>query len=125
MQGGRVVKPIWSSFAALVVTLGLLVGPAFAQADGMTQEGTGSNPTAQSVNEQQLLQELQKIEGRVSIPNTAAGLLQQPQGRDYRAFHESVLPWIAGIAIIGMLAVLALFYFSKAASGWRTARNPA
>ena len=103
----------------LVLALGLLAQPASAQTDaaqttpGMSQSGTGSNPTAQSVNEQQLLQELQKIEGRVSIPNTAAGLLEQPQGRSYRAFHEGALPWIAAVAIVGMLVLLGLFYFSK------------
>ena len=107
------MKQIWSIVAALVLTAGLLAGPAFPQADGMSQQGTGSNPTAQSVNEQQLLQELNKIEGRVSIPNTAAGLLQQPQGRDYRAFHEGALPWIAGVAILGMLVLLGVFYFTK------------
>ena len=79
----------------------------------MSQSGTGSNPTAQSVTEQQLLDELQKIQGRVSIPNTAAGLLEQPQGRDYRQFHETALPWIGAIVILGMLVLLALFYFMK------------
>ena len=113
MSGGRVVRPIWSFLAALVLTVCVLAGPAFAQADGMSQAGTGSNPTAQAVNEQQLLQELQKIEGRVSIPNTAAGLLQQPQGRDYRAFHEGALPWIGAILIVGMLVLLAVFFLVK------------
>jgi formate dehydrogenase subunit gamma len=79
----------------------------------MSQSDTGSDPTAQSVNERQLLQELRKIEGRVSIPDGKASLLEQPQGRDYRQFHEGALPWIAAIAILGALVLLALFYFSK------------
>ena len=61
------------------------------------------------MNEQQLLDELNKIQGRVSIPDRKAATLQQPQGRDYRGFHEGALPWIGGIAIIGMLLLLALF----------------
>lgn len=113
MSGGHVLRPIGSFLAALVLTFGLLAAPAGAQTDGMSQAGTGSNPTAQAVNEQQLLQELQKIEGRVSIPNTAAGLLEQPQGRDYRSFHEGALPWIAGILILGMLILLAIVFFVK------------
>jgi formate dehydrogenase subunit gamma len=39
--------------------------------------------------------------------------LQQPQGRDFRAFHEGALPWIGGIAVVGMLVLLALFYFVR------------
>jgi formate dehydrogenase subunit gamma len=102
---GRLMSP---AFAAVILALGLLVtAPANAQAP------SGSNPTAQAVNEQQLLDELQKIEGRVTLPNTAAGLLEQPQGRDYRGFHEGALPWIGGIAILGILLLLALFYFVR------------
>ena len=107
------VRPLRLAVTAMVLALGLLTGPVDAQTPGMSQEGTGSNPTAQSVNEQQLLQELNKIEGRVSIPNTAAGLLEQPQGRDYRQFHEGALPWIGGILILGMLLLLAILFFTK------------
>ena len=42
------------------------------------------NPTASSVNEQQLLQELNRIQGRVSIPDQRSGVLEQPAGRDWR-----------------------------------------
>src|SRR3712207_5578997 len=115
---GMPVFRIWRRFSPVLATallaVALFSAPVGAQTPaGNSQAGTGSNPTAQSVNEQQLLQELQKIEGRVSIPNTAANLLQQPQGREYRAFHEGALPWIAAVVIIGSLAALALFYFSK------------
>jgi len=106
--------PNRAGLAALVLVLGLAAAPVPAQtSSGMGQAGTGSNPTAQSVTEDALLRELNKIEGRVSIPDGKAALLQQPQGRDYRAFHERALPWIAGIAILGMLALLAVFYFTK------------
>jgi formate dehydrogenase subunit gamma len=109
-QMARSLRPY---LAALLLTFaivaGMPAGNALAQADGMSQEGTGSNPTALSVNEQQLFEELGKIEGRVTIPNQRAGLLEQAHGRDYRAFHEGALPWITGIAILGMLAILILF----------------
>jgi formate dehydrogenase subunit gamma len=37
-------------------------------------------------------------------------VLEQPEGRDYRAFHETALPWIGGILILGMLVTLIAFY---------------
>ena len=93
--------------AAMILALGLLAAPATAQ------DASGSNPTAQAASEQQLFEELNKIQGRVTIPNPQAATLEQPQGRDFRAFHEGTLPWIAGIAILGMLAVIAVFYFVR------------
>ena len=71
------------------------------------------NPTASSVKEQQLLQELNRIQGRVSIPDQRSGVLVQPAGRDWREFRNVTLRWIGGIAILGMLAVLVIFYLSR------------
>lgn len=111
------VRRFGPAFAGVLIACATLAVPAGAQtsgqAPGMSQSDTGSDPTAQSVNEQQLLQELRKIEGRVSIPDGKASLLEQPQGRGYRQFHETALPWIATIVILGALVLLALFYFSK------------
>lgn len=78
-----------------------------------TVSPNASNPTAQAVNEDTLLQQLRRQEGRVTIPDGKAAILQQPQGRDWRVFHEGWLPWIAGLAVLGMLAALGLFYFTK------------
>jgi formate dehydrogenase subunit gamma len=100
--------------AALILTIGILSGPVGAQNQaGMSQAGTGSNPTAQAVSEQKLLQELDRIQGRITIPDGKASILQQPEGRDYRAFHERALPWIAGLLILGMLLALAVFYMVR------------
>jgi formate dehydrogenase subunit gamma len=71
------------------------------------------NPTASSVNEQQLLQELNRVEGRISIPDTKEGVLIQPAGQSWRFFHEVVLRWIGAIALIGMFALLAIFYLVR------------
>ena len=71
------------------------------------------NPTANSVKEQQLLQELNRIQGRVSIPDERSGVLEQPAGRDWREFRNVTLRWIGGIAILGMLALLVIFYLSR------------
>jgi formate dehydrogenase subunit gamma len=69
-------------------------------------------PTAEAVQEDKLLNALKegdKITGRISIPDPMASSLIQPAGRDWRDFQRHKLPIIAGVAIIGMLALLAIF----------------
>jgi formate dehydrogenase subunit gamma len=117
------MNPVRHAFRALLAALALTVAvgvsaPALAQhgqdrdpAQKVTPNST--NPTANAVKEEQLLQQLQKLEGRVSIPDGKAANLIQPQGRDYRGFREGVLPWLGAIAIIGILLGLAVFYFTR------------
>lgn len=71
------------------------------------------NPTASSVNERRLLQEMDRIQGRVSIPDQRSSVLMQPAGREWREFHNVVLRWIGGVAVLGMLAVLVIFYLTR------------
>ena len=71
------------------------------------------NPTASSVKEQQLLQELNRIQGRISIPDERAGVLEQPAGREWREFRNVTLRWIGGIAILGMIALIVIFYLAR------------
>lgn len=71
------------------------------------------NPTASSVKEQQLLQELNRIQGRVSIPDQRSGVLEQPAGREWREFRSVTLRWIGGIVILGMIAVMVIFYLIR------------
>ncbi|HKG00840.1 MAG TPA: formate dehydrogenase subunit gamma [Xanthobacteraceae bacterium] len=88
---------------ALVWVVALAV-PAVAQ------QPTQINPTASSVKEQDLLRQLQRVEGRISIPDEKASVLEQPEGRSWRRFHEVTLRWIGAIVILGMLVVLVVFY---------------
>jgi formate dehydrogenase subunit gamma len=81
------------------------VAPASAQAP--------VNPTASAVKEQQLLNELGRIQGRGSIPDVKSYTLEQPQGREWRQFHEVTLRWIGAIAVLGMLALIVIFYLSR------------
>jgi formate dehydrogenase subunit gamma len=81
-----------------------------AASPATAQQPSSVNPTASSVQEQQLLQQLQQVQGRITIPDGKAATLIQPGGRDWREFHEVTLRWIAGIAILGMLALLVIFY---------------
>src|SRR5258705_7768639 len=71
------------------------------------------NPTADSVNEQQLLREMNRIQGRGSIPDTKSYVIEQPQGRNWREFHEVTLKWIGAIAILGVLGLLVVFYLTR------------
>ncbi|AMA57502.1 formate dehydrogenase subunit gamma [Bradyrhizobium sp. CCGE-LA001] len=98
---GRFIRLVFG-----VCTLLLLVMAAPASAQQV-------NPTASSVREQQLLQELNRIQGRVSIPDQRSGVLEQPQGREWREFRMVTLPWIGGIAIIGMIALIMIFYLTR------------
>jgi formate dehydrogenase subunit gamma len=84
----------------------------------MAQQPTSVNPRASSVTEDQLLRALgsgggNAIEGRVSIPDAKSGTLIQPGGRDWRQFHEVTLRWIGAIVILGMLALLVVFYLIR------------
>src|SRR3546814_13199228 len=47
------------------------------------------------------------------MPNRHLATLEQPQGRDYRAFHEGALPWIGGVVVLGMILLLAAFYLLR------------
>ena len=98
------LKPLFAALALLFV----VASPAAAQ--------LSFKPTAEAVQEDKLLGALKegdKISGRVSIPDGMAASLIQPAGRDWRDFHRSKLPWIGGISILGMLAVLAIFLMMR------------
>jgi formate dehydrogenase subunit gamma len=104
------MRPLLGSLAAALF-LGsavVLSAPGFAQ----QQQPTIVNPQAQSVKERELLKELQRIQGRSSLPDPKAGVLEQPAGREWRQFHQ-VTKWVGGIAILGMLALLMLFYLIR------------
>jgi len=68
------------------------------------------DPAASALPEAQLLQQAPQISGRGTIPDTKSYVIEHPAGRDWRAFHEKTLPWISGVAILGMLAALIAFY---------------
>ncbi len=98
-----------TSLLLLAATLAL-TAPAVAQ---VRAPDGAPNPTASSVNEEMLFKQDPKIHGRISIPNQTAANLIQPQGREWRAFRESWMPWIGALAVLGMIAALGLFYFTR------------
>jgi len=102
-------------FVAGAVALALILAcaaPVPASAQQRNPDGS-VNPTASSVNERQLLNELNRISGRCTIPDQKACTVEQPAGRDWRHFHEVTLRWIGAVAIVGMLALLVLFYLMR------------
>ena len=100
----------FARFIRLAIGAGALLLLVCAASPALAQQ---INPTASAVKEQQLLQELNRIQGRVSIPDARSGVLEQPAGREWREFRDVTLRWIGGIAILGMLAVLIIFYLSR------------
>jgi formate dehydrogenase subunit gamma len=91
--------------AFALICLVMLAVPAGAQ-----QQPSSVNPSAQAVKEEQLLRELRQVQGRITIPDQKAGILEQPAGRDWRQFHQITLRWIGAIVILGMLVLLIVFY---------------
>ena len=86
---------------------------AFALPSVAQQAAPGSTPVSpdgSAVNQQTLLETLPRIQGRIDIPNQTAAVLIQPAGRRWEYFREVQLHWVGGIAILGMLALLALAY---------------
>ena len=98
---------------ALFAAAFLAVAPASAQ----NVVGTPANPApvpprALELEMQQMLTG-GRIAGRITIPDERAANLIQPAGQSWRDFHNRTLTWVGGIAILGVLAVLALFYLTR------------
>ncbi len=98
LEGVRVIVCAWIILMAVA-----MAAPVAAQK--LNPDGA-PDPDASVVNEQTLLQQAPRIEGRVSIPNTRAGVLIQPAGREWTYFHEVMLHWLGAIVILGTIVVL-------------------
>ena len=90
--------------AIALMALVALAAPASAQQPATV------NPTADAVKEQQLLQQLGVIKGVGTIPDAKSYVLEHPAGREWREFRMVTLKWIGGIAILGILALLTIYY---------------
>jgi formate dehydrogenase subunit gamma len=96
----------------IAAALGLVFLAATAM-PAAAQQPNSVNPTAAAVKEQQLLSQLKTIKGLGTIPDTKSYVLEHPAGRDWREFRTVTLRWIGGIAILGILAVLIIFYLVR------------
>src|SRR6516165_2488591 len=102
-SSGRFIRLTIGAWALLLL---IMAAPAPSPAEQI-------NPIASSVSERQLLQEMDRIQGRVSIPDQRSSVLMQPAGREWREFRTVVLRWVGGVAILGMLAILVIFYLTR------------
>jgi formate dehydrogenase subunit gamma len=95
----------------LIVTIALLsiAAPVSLHAQKLGPDGA-PNPTASVVNEQTLLKQAPRVEGRIDIPDSKAAVLIQPMGRSWDYFHEVLLHRGGAIVILGTLALLGLAY---------------
>jgi formate dehydrogenase subunit gamma len=99
-------------FAQMRLIVGVLA-LAFVVATAMpaaAQQPNSVNPTAAAVKEQQLLQQFKTIKGLGTIPDTKSYVLEHPGGREWREYRTVTLKWIGGIAILGILALLTIYY---------------
>jgi formate dehydrogenase subunit gamma len=106
------VKRVRIAMAKLFAQIRIIAGAlalAFLVA-AATPVSAQVNPTTSAVKEQQLLKELSTIQGRGTIPDAKSYVLEQTAGREWREFHEVTLKWVGGIAILGILALLAIYY---------------
>jgi formate dehydrogenase subunit gamma len=91
-----------ATFVLMLVGM-VLSAPAIAQKLG--PDGA-PNPTASVIDQQTLLKQVPRVEGRIDIPDTKAAVLMQPAGRTWDYFHEVLLHWGGAIVILGMIVVL-------------------
>jgi formate dehydrogenase subunit gamma len=95
--------------ATLILLLLGMAASAPAIAEKFGPDGA-PNPTASVVDQQTLLKQVPRIEGRIDIPDTKAAVLMQPAGRTWDYFHEVLLHWGGAIVILGMIVLLAAAY---------------
>jgi formate dehydrogenase subunit gamma len=101
--------------AKLIATIRIIAGAlalAFIVTTATPVPASAQGGPTAATSEQQLLQQLQGgvIRGDVSIPDKKAANLIHPAGRNWQTFHTVTLKWVGGIAILGMLALLVIFY---------------
>lgn len=114
------IYPRLASALGIIVLLSAfaLTAPANAQ-----PQPNSVNPQASVETEQQLLKELNRVQGRGSIPDVKSYVIEQPTGRVWRLFHQVYLHWVAGIAFVGILSLLACFYLWRGTIRFKGGRS--
>jgi formate dehydrogenase subunit gamma len=109
------MKGITTRLRAALVAIMLGFGVGLAAAPATASQALAQAAAAPSAaSEQILFNYLQgDVRGRVSIPDQRAATLIQPAGRDFQTFWRSTMKWIGAVAILGMLAVIVIFYMVR------------
>jgi formate dehydrogenase subunit gamma len=124
-QGENAMAMVYTRIRLIVVAMALVMLAA-AAAPVAAQQPSSVDPNAAAVKEQQLLQQLHRVQGLGSIPDTKSYVIEQPDGRVWRLVHEVYLHWLGAIVILGVIALLVLFYFVRGAiaiEGGRSGRT--
>jgi formate dehydrogenase subunit gamma len=107
------IEPMQIARLKLILALIALLTLALPGAPARAQQSAPIDPNTSAVHEEQLLQQLHTIRGLGSIPDVKSYTLEQPQGQEWRHYHEVTLRWIGGIILLGALAVLVFYYFIR------------
>lgn len=107
-----------TTFRLTLRALAVIAFGAFLASASPASAQLSFSPTKEAVKEEQLLNALkpggaQELQGRVSIPDSKAGTLIRPAGREWRDFHQGTMRTIGAIAVLGMLALLIVFYMVR------------
>jgi formate dehydrogenase subunit gamma len=105
----------------VIAAIALLILAAAAPASA--QQPSSLDPNANAVQEQQLLQQFKRIQGRGSIPDAKSYVIEQPQGRAWRQYREVTLPLIGTIAMLGMIVLLVIFFLVRGMIRIRSGRS--
>ena len=109
------IRFIFAAIALLLLTA--TAAPVAAQ------QPNSVNPNGSAVQEQQLLQQLNRVQGLGTIPDTKSYVIEQPQGRAWREYREGTLPLIGTIAMLGMIVLLAIFFMVRGMVRIRSGRS--
>jgi len=104
-MSGPFLAPPKIARALLLCILLIAAGPLHAQPGSVPID-----PQADVASERSLLQQMPRIEGRIDIQNPTAHVLEQPDGRVWRYFHEVLLHWTGAVVILGTILLLAVAY---------------
>src|SRR6266850_7948989 len=107
MRVMRFPAPIRLATFVLMLVGIVLSAPAIAQKLG--PDGA-PNPTASVIDQQTLLRQAPRVEGRIDIPDTKAAVLIQPEGRTWDYFHEVLMHWSSAIVLLGTIVLLGVAY---------------
>ncbi len=98
-------------FSKLLTAFGLVLALSFSAPMASAQ----INPTERSVTEDSLFEALgtAPVAGRTTIPDAQAGTLINDANKGWAALQGQTLHTLSIVAVVGMVAILALFYLMR------------
>jgi formate dehydrogenase subunit gamma len=98
---------------AIAAALALPLGAALAQApDRPMAPVSGFNADKAEIHESEVLPQAPVV-GRITLPDARAATLIQLDGRAWRDYRRGTLLWLTAAAVLGVIALLAVFYLVR------------